>query len=308
MESLIKKEKKLWSKYYKLEPDFLSTEIEIPEQVTENGKIKYNFDNKVKIEVNIPVNQSYTKKIAGISFKDVVLSSDDEGKTVNLVYEDDNKYDPDAIKIVYKGQTLGYCPQMASQQWTATKIRKVKELGYEVEAKILAVTGGLVELEKCKNFDEFIETFFDLYEDKFCKIIQMSKLVIEEPVKPKQGLLELENNKDKIKDYDKLYNQVNKEWDKYLEDVNNFYSEIKNDKLIKIKKAKTEYRNTFEKLYSLIQKNKFKEFEKETGIKTKSRGVLISFFIRENGTKTRKPRTKYKNLKYSTTRMKFYEE
>ena len=74
-----------------------------------------------------------TFKLAGAKFHNLhkVLEQVEEGDGLDLVPEPDNKYDPNAIKVLWEGTMIGYIPRVFSAE-----VAGLLESGAELGARI----------------------------------------------------------------------------------------------------------------------------------------------------------------------------
>ena len=105
--------------------------------------------------------------IAGVQFrpKDIIsnamkaMSKDDYLK---LEPEPTNKFDPNAIKIVFEGDFIGYVPKKFSSEIVA-----LLEAGIELDCVVMEVNPNAKDWEKCKVMvtDEGVEQSEDVEHD-----------------------------------------------------------------------------------------------------------------------------------------------
>lgn len=116
-------------------------------------------------EFSVPINTPWIggdKKVVGTvagNYNTSVITSGDVGNKLDLIPDPENPYDRNAIKVCYKGEQIGNLGQSRPfPKWNGSKVKSLLDEGFNVEARITYVLGGDRHLEKCKSYDEFIET------------------------------------------------------------------------------------------------------------------------------------------------------
>jgi len=97
--------------------------------------------NDLKARVDFFADWDYNIKIAGVSFRQEELGKlygrDWNAITISLVEEPDNKYDPNAIKIIADDMHIGYIPGMV-----APHVKELLNNGQKFESALMYITSG----------------------------------------------------------------------------------------------------------------------------------------------------------------------
>jgi len=75
--------------------------------------------------------------IAGVQYSDYQLASTIKaGDSLKLIWEKANKFDPNAIRIEWKGIKLGYVPSKGKYQ---TMLHDYRKMDFKIECKVVSV-------------------------------------------------------------------------------------------------------------------------------------------------------------------------
>jgi len=266
--------------------EFIKIKVNIPkEKKNKSGRYFFDSEDKVIKTVDIPLNSPWSKTIAGISFREgYTVYESDVGKDLELVTDYNNKWDEDAIQIHFNNQNLGFCCQGVYKQWTATKVKKLLEMGYQIKARILSVNGGIPEFEKLVNEpDKLLELFADKYVLNFEKTFDVVLKYPNNPTKPIDKVSDLREklNKEIDKDIDinELLLPLQNEWNLYkilLEEIKKLQKEVNKEEVKNIIKNQPQ---KVEELVELIKLNKYTKIKKLTGLNIQQKGVNYSLLV-----------------------------